>query len=160
MSNWVEFESNLVVFDFFNYLSNRVEFLQTPCGNLALHVVNFVASQSNFAYATNLLYRGSVNYTCHRFTFAAQSAQGMNICVKQVKLLLLASSSGWWLGDNQNQRTPLDLFNHEVIYLLQFVDACLAKLKRWEKEEENLNSSKMYYVCNSICKLCRILHEI
>ena len=36
MSNLVEFQLNLVVFDFFQYLSNRVEFLQTPCETLAL----------------------------------------------------------------------------------------------------------------------------
>ena len=36
MSNLVEFQLNLVVFDFFQYLSNRVEFLQTPCETLVL----------------------------------------------------------------------------------------------------------------------------
>ena len=51
--------------------------------NTPLHVVNFVASQSNFASTTNLLFRGSINYTCYRFTFAALRAEGMNICVER-----------------------------------------------------------------------------
>ena len=44
--------------------------------NTLLHVVSFVASQSSFANATNLLFRGSVNYTFYRFTFAALRAYG------------------------------------------------------------------------------------
>ena len=42
--------------------------------NTPLHVVNFVASQSNFAFTMNLLFWGSINYTCCRFTFAALHA--------------------------------------------------------------------------------------
>ena len=50
--------------------------------NTPLHVVNFVALQSKFAYTTNLLFRGSINYTWYRFTFAALHAEAMNICVQ------------------------------------------------------------------------------
>ena len=42
--------------------------------NTPLHVVNLVASQSNFAFTMNLLFWGSINYTCCRFTFAALHA--------------------------------------------------------------------------------------
>ena len=47
--------------------------------NTPLHVINFVASLSNFANDGSLLFRGSVNYTRYRFTFAGLHAQGMNI---------------------------------------------------------------------------------
>ena len=42
--------------------------------NTPLHVVHFVASQSNFAHTMNLLFWSSINYTCCRFTFAALHA--------------------------------------------------------------------------------------
>ena len=51
---------------------NNYNYINTP-----LHVVNFVASQasqSNFAYAMNLLLWGSISYICCRFTFAALHA--------------------------------------------------------------------------------------
>ena len=57
---------------------NNSNFMNTP-----LHVVNFVASQFNFSYTTNLLFRGSVNNTRYRFTFEALCAEGMNICTQK-----------------------------------------------------------------------------
>ena len=47
--------------------------------NTPLHVVNFVASQSNFAFTMNLLFRSSINYTRCRFTFAALHAGDLHL---------------------------------------------------------------------------------
>ena len=63
--------------------------------NTPLHIVNFVASQSNFAYATKLLFRGSVNYTRYRCTFAAMRAEGMNICYKNSSRQSYISQETW-----------------------------------------------------------------
>ena len=50
--------------------------------NTPLHVVNFVASLSNFAIDRNLLFRGSDNYTRFRFTFCGSAHLGDEHCVK------------------------------------------------------------------------------
>ena len=54
--------------------------------NTPLHVVNFVASQSNFAYTVNLLFWGSINYTCCRFIFTELHAGDEHL--RQVPLIV------------------------------------------------------------------------
>ena len=76
--------------------------------NTPLHVVNFVASQSNFAFTMNLLFRGSVNYTPCRFTFAALHAEANNICVK-AEGRLIHFSNDWLLESFSWQNEPISL---------------------------------------------------
>ena len=54
--------------------------------NTPLHVVNFVASQSDFAFTMNLLLRGLINNTCCCFTFAALHAGDEHLRQEQILL--------------------------------------------------------------------------